>query len=154
MLSSYILLFLSVSPVTGYTCEKTAKICETSLSIKHYLTMFNRDTLAVYPQKGKLYKYDVTNTSNADPVPKENIITGDGWEVRKLLVVANQSLPGPDIIVYEGQTVIIHVKNPLTFRFSDDPLAWSKPIWNSLHGRSPLCISVSYRIGENVYIPI
>lgn len=113
MLSSCFLVFLSVSPVIGYVCEKTAQICETSLDIEHYLTMSSHDSLAVYPQKGKLYKYDVTNTSNADPVPKENIITGDGWEMRRLLVVANQSLPGPDIIVYEGQTVIIHVKNHL-----------------------------------------
>lgn len=75
--------------------------------------MSSHASLAVYPKKGKLYKYDVTNASNADPVPKENIITGDGWEVRRLLVVANQTLPGPDIIVYEGQTVIIHVKNHL-----------------------------------------
>uniref|UniRef100_K1Q1L5 Laccase-1 n=1 Tax=Magallana gigas TaxID=29159 RepID=K1Q1L5_MAGGI len=113
MLSSCFLVFLSVSPVIGYVCEKTAQICETSLDIEHYLTMSSHDSLAVYPKEGKLYKYDVTNTSNADPVPKENIITGDGWEMRRLLVVANQSLPGPDIIVYEGQTVIIHVKNHL-----------------------------------------
>lgn len=113
MLSSCFLVFLSVSPVIGYVCEKTAQICETSLDIEHYLTMSSHDSLAVYPKQGKLYKYDVTNTSNADPVPKEDIISGDGWEVRKLLVVANQSLPGPDIIVYEGQTVIIHVKNHL-----------------------------------------
>lgn len=113
MMYSSFLVLLSVSPVIGYICEKTAKVCETSLDIEHYLTMSSHASLAVYPKNGKLYKYDVTNISNADPVPKENIITGDGWELRRLLVVANQSLPGPDIIVYEGQTVIIHVKNHL-----------------------------------------
>ena len=38
---------------------------------------------------------------------------GDGYEGQRLVVVANGSLPGPDIIVYEGQRLIIHVKNKL-----------------------------------------
>lgn len=41
----------------------------------------------------------------------EDVITGDGWEARRLLVVANYTLPGPNIIVHEGQIVVIHVKN-------------------------------------------
>lgn len=55
----------------------------------------------------------MTNTSAADPIPLEDVITGDDWEARRLLVVANYTLPGPDIIVHEGQTVVIHVKNLL-----------------------------------------
>lgn len=75
--------------------------------------MFNYNARAVYPKNGKLYRYNVTNTSAADPIPLEDVITGDDWEARRLLVVANYTLPGPDIIVHEGQTVVIHVHNLL-----------------------------------------
>lgn len=108
-----LLVFLSVNPVLGFLCDKSAQVCETFLYIDHYLTMFNYNARAVYPKNGKLYRYNVTNTSAADPIPLEDVITGDDWEARRLLVVANYTLPGPDIIVHEGQTVVIHVKNLL-----------------------------------------
>lgn len=111
MLTSFILLLLLMSPVFGYVCDNSATICETSLVINHRLTMY-RDG-ALYPENGKLYRYDVTNTTNAEPVPIEDVITADGWENNRLVVVANETLPGPDVIVFEGQTVIIHVKNSL-----------------------------------------
>nr|XP_022302216.1 laccase-2-like [Crassostrea virginica] len=111
MLTSCILLLLLMSPVFGYVCDKSATICETSLVINHRLTMY-RDG-ALYPENGKLYRYDVTNTTNAEPVPIQDVITVDGWETNRLVVVANETLPGPDIIVFEGQTVVIHVKNSL-----------------------------------------
>lgn len=108
-----LLAFLSVNPVSSFLCDKSEQVCETFLYIDHYLTMFTYNARAVYPENGKLYRYNVTNTSAADPIPMEDVITGDGWETRRLLVVANYTLPGPDIIVYEGQTVVIHVKNLL-----------------------------------------
>ncbi|XP_022299973.2 uncharacterized protein LOC111108406 [Crassostrea virginica] len=113
MFNTCFIVFLFSSPVFGYVCDKSATVCETSLVIKHHLTMSSWKHKAVYPKDGKLYRYDVTNTTTSEPVPIEDIITADGWESKRLLIVANQTLPGPDIIVYEGQTVIIHVKNSL-----------------------------------------
>ncbi|KAH3694262.1 hypothetical protein DPMN_081702 [Dreissena polymorpha] len=69
------------------------------------------DTILVYPYNGSLYAYNVTDPSVAEPVPPENVITGDGWENPRLVTVVNGKLPGPDIIVYEGQDVVVHVKN-------------------------------------------
>ncbi|XP_052281150.1 uncharacterized protein LOC127878662 [Dreissena polymorpha] len=71
------------------------------------------DSTLVYPYNGSLYAYNVTNLSSAEPVPPDNVITGDGWEDPKLVTVVNGKLPGPDIIVYEGQDVVVHVKNGL-----------------------------------------
>jgi hypothetical protein len=48
------------------------------------------------------------------PVNITDIISADGWENSfKLIVSANGTLPGPPIIVYEGQTVVIRVNNNL-----------------------------------------
>lgn len=38
-------------------------------------------------------------------------MTADG--VNRLIEAVNGTLPGPPIVVYEGQTVIIHIKNTL-----------------------------------------
>ncbi|XP_048742279.2 uncharacterized protein LOC125655810 [Ostrea edulis] len=113
VITHILVLMLSVTSGFSYTCEKTARVCETSLVIEHYLTMTGPRNRAVYPKQGKLYDYKVTNTSQAEQVPVNEIVTADGWESRRLIVVANRTLPGPDIIVYEGQTVVIHVKNHL-----------------------------------------
>ncbi|XP_062608275.1 uncharacterized protein LOC134270113 [Saccostrea cucullata] len=114
MLTMELFIFLlSVTSAVGYTCDSTANVCETSLVIEHYLTMTSAANRAVYPKQGKLYDYRVTNIAQAEPVPLSEIVTADGWESKRLIVVANRTLPGPDIIVYEGQTVIIRVTNHL-----------------------------------------
>ena len=97
----------------AFECDKSATVCETSLEITHTVTMMHPTVRAVYPSGGKLYKYDVTNTSSATPIDPAEVVVGDGYEGQRLVVVANGSLPGPDIIVYEGQRLIIHVKNKL-----------------------------------------
>lgn len=89
MLLLIFLFFLLVFFVIGYICEKIVKICEIFFSIGYYLMMFNWDIFVVYFKKGKFYKYDVINILNVDFVFKEDIILGDGWEVRKFLVVVN-----------------------------------------------------------------
>ena len=38
-------------------------------------------------------------------------MTADG--VNRLIEAVNGTLPGPPIVVYEGQTVIVHIKNTL-----------------------------------------
>ncbi|XP_052258048.1 uncharacterized protein LOC127862822 [Dreissena polymorpha] len=86
------------------------KECVFHFEITYRLTMMN-DTILVYPYNGSLYAYNVTDPSVAEPVPPDNVITGDGWENPRLVTVVNGKLPGPDIIVYEGQDVVVHVKN-------------------------------------------
>lgn len=44
--------------------------------------MLSYDFFVVYFKEGKFYKYDVINILNVDFVFKENIIIGDGWEMR------------------------------------------------------------------------
>ncbi|KAK3102541.1 hypothetical protein FSP39_012062 [Pinctada imbricata] len=97
----------------AYECDQTATVCETKLVISNFVTMLHQTHRAVYPSEGKLYKYDVTNTSSATPIPESEVIVGDGYESQRLVVVANMSMPGPDIIVYEGQRLIVHVENRL-----------------------------------------
>ncbi|KAJ8301522.1 hypothetical protein KUTeg_020509 [Tegillarca granosa] len=111
-----IILFLCLSfgrIVNGFTCESTKTECETSLVISHYLTMLHPVHRAVYPYNGKLYKYDVNDTSKATPIPVDEVITADGWESQRLVIVANNTMPGPPIILYEGQKITIHVFNHL-----------------------------------------
>ena len=96
-----------------YECDRSLDVCETSLEIEHRLTMMHPSEKAVYPKDGKLYRYDVTDITSATNISVDNVITGDGWETSRLVVVANGTMPGPPIIVYEGQTVVIHVTNKL-----------------------------------------
>ena len=41
----------------------------------------------------------------------DQVVTADG--VNRMLEAVNGTLPGPPIVVYEGQTLIIHIKNML-----------------------------------------
>lgn len=106
-------LLFTTFEVSAYECDINADVCETSLIIEHRLTMMHPTEKAVYPKDGKLYRYDVTDPNSATPIPETDIITTDGWETSRLVVVANHTLPGPPIIVYEGQNVIIRVTNHL-----------------------------------------
>lgn len=96
----------------SYECEKAAETCETSLLVSHRLTMMHKRD-AVYSAEGRLYKYDVNNINESDPILINDVITADGWEDSRLVVVANGTLPGPPIIVYEGQTITVQVTNHL-----------------------------------------
>ncbi|XP_060566453.1 uncharacterized protein LOC132725369 [Ruditapes philippinarum] len=94
-------------------CPMNEKECVFYFEVDARLTMMDKKTL-VFPANGNIYKYDVTNTSSAQPVSTDNVITTDGWEEPRLVTVVNGQFPGPDIVVYEGQTIIVHVKNMLT----------------------------------------
>lgn len=99
--------------VTGFECDQNATICRTSLEITEKLTMFHETEKAVYAKNGSLYRYDVTDINLATPVNTSEVITGDGWEKQTMVVVANGTLPGPPIIAYKGQVLVIRVKNLL-----------------------------------------
>lgn len=108
-----LVVVLSVQSSAAYECMESSSVCETTLVIEHKLTMMHRSEKKVYPYKGRLFKYDITDPDNAVPVPAEEVMTADGWEDDRLVVVANESLPGPDIIVYTGQRLKVHVVNKL-----------------------------------------
>ena len=99
--------------IFAFECDKNAYICRTSLEITNRLTMFHETEKAVYPKKGSLYRYDVTNITDAVPVNIDEVVTGDGWERQRMVVVANGTLPGPSIIGYKDQVLVIRVTNML-----------------------------------------
>lgn len=97
----------------GFQCDQNATICRTSLEITEKLTMFHETEKAVYAKNGSLYRYDVTDINLARPVNSGEVIAGDGWEKQRMVVVANGTLPGPPIVAYKGQVLVIRVKNSL-----------------------------------------
>ncbi|XP_069141122.1 uncharacterized protein [Argopecten irradians] len=107
------MLAITTQSSFGYECDKTATVCRTSLIIEDRITMMHKVYKKVYPYKGKLYRFDEKNPDNATEIPQESVIIGDGFEPGRLVVVANDSLPGPPIIVYVGQRLIIDVINHL-----------------------------------------
>lgn len=110
----HIFIFIvHLSSAASYKCDRTARVCETSLTVQHYLTMTHPVNSTVYPSRGKLYDYRVNDPSTSATVPVDDVITADGWEAKRLVIVVNRTLPGPDIVVYEGQTLIVHVTNSL-----------------------------------------
>ena len=86
-------------------------ICETSLIAEHYLTMSHPTAPKVVPYNNKLYpsNLDLQKANDQDAIPENEVIIADG--LQRPVVVFNRTIPGPDIIVYEGQTLIIHVTN-------------------------------------------
>ncbi|KAK3595591.1 hypothetical protein CHS0354_009547 [Potamilus streckersoni] len=109
----FLVLIIAVTKtICGKDCSEADKECEFHLELDHHLTMMNNKDL-VFPYSGRIYKYDVTNTSNAVPIDINGVITADGWEQPRLVALFNGMFPGPPIIVYRGQIVIVHVKNKL-----------------------------------------
>lgn len=103
----------TLTKVACYICDPDSSECETTLVVENYLTMIHERFSAVFVSDGHIYQYNVKNTTMAKPIPTEDVITTDGWETPRLVTVANRSLPAPDIIVYEGQTVKVHVINKM-----------------------------------------
>ncbi|KAL3866697.1 hypothetical protein ACJMK2_043978 [Sinanodonta woodiana] len=107
-----ILIIVTRAVIGEDECSEAATVCEFYLELDHRPTMMKGDDL-VYANNGHIYKYDVINTSTASPIDLSEVITADGWENPRLVTVFNGTMPGPPIIVYEGQTVVVHVKNSL-----------------------------------------
>lgn len=103
----------TLTKVACYICDPDSSECETTLVVENYLTMIHERFSAVFVSDGHIYQYNVKNTTMAKPIPTEDVITADGWETPRMVTVANRSLPAPDIIVYEGQTVKVHVINKM-----------------------------------------
>lgn len=94
------------------TCGENDEICECVLNIEHRLTMMTSpNSVLVWPKNGSLYRFDDAEGNN--PLTKniiENTITADGVGSRMVITV-NGLFPGPSIVAYKGQTMIIHVRN-------------------------------------------
>ena len=107
----YLLLSLLVRVHNCYECNKDAAVCETSLVIEHMLTMTHPVHRAVWANNGQIYK--VTDVNASAPIDYSDVITADGSDEYRAVVVANGSLPGPELILYEGQLLRINVINHL-----------------------------------------
>lgn len=92
-------------------CPPDQEECIYYFSIKEKLTMIHEKDL-VHASNGKLYKYyDSPDDPNAKEVNASEVVTVDGYN--RMAITVNETIPGPPIIVYEGQTVIVHVHNYL-----------------------------------------
>ena len=104
-----ILFRMNVESVKGdfknTPCDPSLEVCEYWLAIEEKLTMIHNKDL-VYGHKGHLYKYYDHWSNASSTVPVEEVITTDGYH--RLVIAFNDSVPGPPIIVYEGQTVWIY----------------------------------------------
>ncbi|XP_062602417.1 uncharacterized protein LOC134264138 [Saccostrea cucullata] len=115
-----------------------ASICQTSLIVEQNMTMFHPKAGKVILHGGKLYPYniDLKTATIDDIVPKEEVIIANG--IQRPVVVFNGTLPGPDIIVYEGQTLFITVTNKL-------PSEILGIHWHGMHQRNtPFMDGVSF----------
>jgi len=120
-----IIMFISVTSSDCYECSANQKECEVWLNIEEKLTMTWSKT-RVYADKGKLYKFNEFPNNATTQIPLDEVITMDGY--MRAVIAVNNSIPGPPIIAYEHQTLIVHVKNHL--------LSESITIhWHGLHQR-------------------
>lgn len=105
-----LLFVIAAASFEAKACSMTDDVCEFWLVIEDRLNMMNGNML-VKPSGGNLYNYDVVNTTEATPVNVDDVITADGYERQRHVIVINGTLPGPTIEVYKNQEVIIHVQN-------------------------------------------
>ena len=94
-------------------CGPEDKVCTFWLTVEEKLTMRLGRNL-VYPFDGKLYLYHVTKPdNNSKSINQDDVITADGDINSRVVYAVNGTIPGPQLEVYQGQVVIIHVKNNL-----------------------------------------
>ncbi|XP_065665483.1 uncharacterized protein LOC136086912 [Hydra vulgaris] len=91
-------------------CSPKKNECEFWLQIKEKLTMIYKKDL-IYSSGGSLFLYNESPGPNATKIPLDDVISADGEN--RMVIVINGTLPGPPIVVYEHQNLIIHVKNML-----------------------------------------
>ncbi|XP_064642285.1 uncharacterized protein LOC135496738 [Lineus longissimus] len=124
------LLFLSLLllafTTAGGTCTEKDTRCEFWLVVERKMTMISpQGNQLTKGDKGQLY-YASDNPQTAASVPVEGVITADGYIENRMVYVVNGTFPGPDIVVFEGQDVIVHVQNKL----AAEPLTIH---WHGIH---------------------
>lgn len=113
LLRLWVYTTIAFPKVASYICNPDSSECETTLVVENHLTMIHERFSAVFVSNRHIYQYNVKNTTMAKPIPNQDVITADGWETPRMVTVVNRSLPAPDIIVYEGQSVKVHVINKM-----------------------------------------
>lgn len=91
-------------------CNPDKDKCEFWLVLQEKLTMIAEKNL-VYAHNSKLYLFDEHHSNSTTYVPVEKVITVDG--VNRMVKAINGTVPGPPLVMYEGQTVKIHLRNML-----------------------------------------
>lgn len=99
-------------------CDESEKVCKFEFDIRYKFSMvyyFNGYSTPIVIRNGTMMKRSVYNSEDFTPITSQElseILTVDG--VYKLLFAINGELPGPPIVVYEGQTIEVSVKNGLS----------------------------------------
>ncbi|XP_033744232.1 uncharacterized protein LOC117330123 [Pecten maximus] len=99
------------------SCSPAEAVCEFDWSVTHSETMIlfdkdDRSSLPLVYTNGSIYKrlgcYEYEEATEEEV---NNTITTVGHH--KMIYTINGQLPGPSIVVYEGQQVVVNVKNDL-----------------------------------------
>ncbi|KAK7102657.1 uncharacterized protein [Littorina saxatilis] len=108
-----VLLFsLLTSQALCWKCNVNETVCEIWLELEHHVTMMNGKSLLII-KDGLLFPYDTVNFTKANSIPKEHVITADGWPEPRVVIAVNGTVPGPTLEVHEHQIVRLHLKNKL-----------------------------------------
>lgn len=91
-----------------FECDENALHCMTSLIIDNSFTMIDKEEGPLYTQDKK-----VLSVKSGKEVDVNSVVTADGWNMTRKLITANGTMPGPDIIVHQNQTITIVVYNHL-----------------------------------------
>lgn len=94
----------------GWRCSVEQDVCDVWLTIEHRATMMDASTLVII-KDGLLFPFDAVNFTIDNSIPKEKVITADGYQEPRLVIAVNGSFPAPTLEVYEHQTVRVHVRN-------------------------------------------
>ncbi|XP_066921710.1 uncharacterized protein [Clytia hemisphaerica] len=115
-----VFLILAIFGIHHIKCEDTPEpckpendVCEFWLTIEERLVL-HQDNVRVVAINGSLYKHDQgpeTDEAKRYNVSLNQVITMDGYE--RAVITANNSIPGPPLVVYKDQTIIVHVHNHL-----------------------------------------
>ena len=101
LLGLFLVGVISYKPYT--ICNPNNDVCEYWLVLEEKLTMVHNSDL-VYGHAGLLYKYNQHWSNASSTVSPEDVISSDGFQ--RMVIAINTSVPGPPIVMYEGQTVI------------------------------------------------
>ena len=94
--------------VSTFECDKSEQHCTTSLEIGYAYAMVSETEGPVVSKGRKLFVDYEDGHEVTSPV-----ITLDGYPSQRKLIVANGTMPGPPIILYQNQKITIVVKNNL-----------------------------------------
>ena len=96
---------------TQTTCRKSDTTCVCYLTIEHRLTMMNeQERTLLRSVNGRFVRYNDSKTYNANE--ERDFISADGFGSRMVIAV-NRMFPGPPIIAYENQNIILHIWNKM-----------------------------------------